>query len=351
MESAAAIGRVGAKTMTWFIGASLLSLSLGLVMVHIFQPGVGLTLPPPPEGTAAIATEAFSLANFITHLVPKSIVEAMANNEILQIVVFSVFVGTAISAIEGRTPAVLALTEQAAEIMLKVTGYVMLLAPLAVFAAICSTVASQGPGVLLTYLKFVAGFYAALLLLWAILLAAAAVLLRGRVGPLLGAIREPVLLAFSTASSEAAYPKLLDALERIGLPRRIVSFVLPLGYSFNLDGSMMYCTFATLFIRPALRHRAFARPAGDAAAAPDGHQQGHGRRAARLAGGDRRGVAAVRPAAGGAAVRARRRPPARHGPQRHQYRRQFGGDRRGVALGRAGRGATCNKRRAAAKAL
>jgi len=248
MEGAAQIGRVGLKTMLWFVSASLLSLTMGLILVHLFQPGIGLQLAPPPAELGAITTAPFSLKEFLTHLVPASFVQAMASNEILQIVVFSIFVGTAISAIPGKAPAVLALIEQIAAIMLKVTGYVMLLTPLAVFAALCSTVASQGISVLLVYARFVGGFYAALLLLWFVLLAAAAYLLRGKIAPLLGAIREPTLLAFSTASSEAAYPKLLDGLERIGLPRQIVSFVLPLGYSFNLDGSMMYCTFATLFI-------------------------------------------------------------------------------------------------------
>jgi Na+/H+-dicarboxylate symporter len=248
MEGAAHIGRVGLKTLLWFLGASLLSLTMGLILVHLFQPGIGLHLAPPAAELSGFTAASFSLKEFITHLVPASIVAAMANNEILPIVVFSIFVGTAISAIPGRTPAVLALTEQIAAIMLKVTGYVMLLTPLAVFAALCSTVATQGIGVLLVYARFVGGFYTALLLLWFVLLLAATILIRGKIGPLLGAIREPVLLAFSTASSEAAYPKLLDGLERIGLPRQIVSFVLPLGYSFNLDGSMMYCTFATLFI-------------------------------------------------------------------------------------------------------
>lgn len=248
MEGAAHIGRVGLKTLLWFVGASLLSLTLGLILVHLFQPGVGLHLAVPTGEIGAITAAPFSLKEFITHLVPASIVQAMANNEILQIVVFSLFVGTAISAIPGRTPTVLALTEQIAAIMLKVTGYVMLLTPFAVFAALASTVATQGADVLLTYLRFVGGFYASLALLWTVLLCAAAVILRGHIGPLITAIREPVLLAFSTASSEAAYPRLLDALENIGLPKQIVSFVLPLGYSFNLDGSMMYCTFATLFI-------------------------------------------------------------------------------------------------------
>jgi len=135
--------------------------------------------------------------------------------------------------------------------MLKITGYVMLLAPLVVFAALASTVATQGAGILVTYAKFVGGFYFALLVLWLLLLTVAALIRGGSVMPLLRAIREPVLLAFSTASSEAAYPKLLENLQGIGLPRQIVSFVLPLGYSFNLDGSMMYCTFATLFIAQA----------------------------------------------------------------------------------------------------
>ncbi|MDE2164365.1 MAG: dicarboxylate/amino acid:cation symporter [Alphaproteobacteria bacterium] len=248
MEGASAIGRIGAKTLGWFVGASLLSLTMGLVLVHLFQPGVGLALPTPAGDLGTIKVTPFTLHDFLTHLVPVSIVQAMANNEILQIVVFSLFVGTAICAIPGRTPAVMALTEQIVTIMLKVTGYVMLLTPLAVFAALASTVATQGAGVLLVYMRFVGGFYVALLLLWSVLIAVATLFLRGRVSKLVSAIREPALLAFSTASSEAAYPKLLDALEETGLPPRIVSFVLPLGYSFNLDGSMMYCTFATLFI-------------------------------------------------------------------------------------------------------
>jgi Na+/H+-dicarboxylate symporter len=246
MEGAAAVGRVGAKTIAWFVLASLVSLTLGLAMVHLFQPGVGLALP---TGTGAASTPALSLSDFVTHLVPRSIVEAMANNEILQIVVFSCFVGTAIAAAKERATAVLALVEQIASIMLRVTGYVMLFAPLAVFAALASTVATQGAGILAVYAKFVGGFYIALALLWLLLFAAAYIVRRDNA--LFGAVRTPMLLAFSTASSEAAYPQLLEKLEEIGLPRRIVSFVLPLGYSFNLDGSMMYCTFAVLFIAQA----------------------------------------------------------------------------------------------------
>jgi Na+/H+-dicarboxylate symporter len=246
MEGAAAVGRVGAKTIAWFLFASLMSLTLGLVMVHIFQPGVGLALP---TGTATQTTTAFSLTDFVTHLVPRSIFEAMANNEILQIVVFSCFVGTAIAAAKEKAQGLLTLVEEAAGVILRVTGYVMLFAPLAVFAALASTVAEQGAGILLVYAKFVGGFYVALVLLWLLLLAVAFLVRHDNA--LIGAIRTPVLLAFSTASSEAAYPQLLEKLEALGLRRRIVSFVLPLGYSFNLDGGMMYCTFAVLFIAQA----------------------------------------------------------------------------------------------------
>jgi Na+/H+-dicarboxylate symporter len=252
MEDAATIGRVGAKTMAWFITASIVSLTIGLVMVHLLAPGVGLALAlPEATATSAVSANALSLKDFITHLVPKSIVEAMANNEILQIVVFSVFVGTAISSIEGKAPAVLQLAEQIAQVMLKITGYVMLFAPFAIFAALASTVATQGLGILLNYAKFIGGFYLSLGVLWGLLLIAAVAIMGRRGVGLFGIIREPVLLAFSTASSEAAYPRTLEQLQKFGVSRKIASFVLPLGYSFNLDGSMMYCTFATLFIAQA----------------------------------------------------------------------------------------------------
>ncbi len=251
MEDAAAISRVGARAIAWFVLASLVSLVLGLVMVHLFQPGIGLSLPHGAAGAAPATAASLSLTDFLTHLIPRSIVEAMANNEILQIVVFACFLGTAMAATQDRAPAILALAEQVAAVMLKITSYVMKVAPLVVFAALASTVATQGAGVLLTYARFVGSFYFALLLLWAVLFAVAALIRRGGTAALFHAVRDPVLLAFSTASSEAAYPRLLEQLQQIGLPRRIVSFVLPLGYSFNLDGSTMYCTFATLFIAQA----------------------------------------------------------------------------------------------------
>ncbi len=252
MEDAAAVGRIGAKTMAWFISASAVSLLLGLLMVHLLNPGHGLNLTEMQASSApAATTEAFTLKGFLTHLVPTSIFDAMAKNEILQIVVFALFVGTAVASLDNKAPQVLELAEQAAQVMLKVTNFVMKLAPLAIFAALASTIATQGVSMLAVYGKFVLGFYATMGVLWLLLFVAGALVLGKRVIPLFGVIRDPALLAFSTASSEAAYPKILDGLPRVGVRRRIVSFVLPLGYSFNLDGSMLYCTFATMFIMQA----------------------------------------------------------------------------------------------------
>jgi Na+/H+-dicarboxylate symporter len=252
MRDTAAIGRIGLKTLVWFLGASITSLIVGLILVQLLNPGVGLGLHVATQSTGLVDTSTLTLKDFMTHLVPTSIVDAMARNEILQIVVFSVLTGMAMVALGGRTATVLAVIEQLAAIMLKITGYVIACAPFAVFASIAATVTTQGAGILLAYAKFIGGFYASLVVLWAILMGAAAL----AIGPrralgLIRAVREPTLLAFSTASSEAAYPLLLERLDNFGIPRRIVSFVLPLGYSFNLDGSMMYCTFAVLFIAQA----------------------------------------------------------------------------------------------------
>lgn len=246
------VGRIGAKTLGWFMLASLMSLSLGLVMVTLMQPGVGLSLSLPNDAaTSGISAGAITLKDFVTHAIPKSVVEAMATNEILQIVVFSLFFGLAAAALGNLAKPVVVLMASAAEIMLKVTGYVMNFAPFAVFGAIAAMVAKEGLGILVTYGSFMAQFYIALACLWLLLIAMGSVFLRGRVIKLLAMIREPILLAFSTASSEAAYPKTLDRLEKFGCDKRIASFVLPMGYSFNLDGSMMYCTFAVMFIAQA----------------------------------------------------------------------------------------------------
>jgi Na+/H+-dicarboxylate symporter len=252
MGATASLGRVGLRTMGWFLFASVISLLLGIVMVTLLQPGAELNLPiPPADASAGLKTSSLSLKEFITHLVPRSAAEAMANNEILQIVVWSIFFGVACAALGEKAKPVVSVIESLVEITLKITGYVMMVAPVAVFAAIAATVTTQGLGILLTYGKFIGGFYLSLGMLWLILIGLGFLVVGGHIGRLVKGIREPILLAFSTSSSEAAYPKTLEQLERFGVSKRISSFVLPLGYSFNLDGSMAYCTFATLFIAQA----------------------------------------------------------------------------------------------------
>lgn len=252
MGDSSALGRVGLRALAWFIGASLVSLSLGLVLVHLFQPGAGLGLSlPPASETSGLDKAAFNLKDFVTHIVPASIVEALAKNEIIQIVVFSVFAGVAITSLGDRAAPLVRGAEALADVMLRVTNYVMAFAPLAVFAAVANSLAERGPEVIGDLGYFMASFYLALALLWTVLIAIAGLFLGRDVVPLVRAIRAPLLLAFSTASSEAAYPKTLEALEKYGVPPRIASFMLPLGYSFNLDGSMMYMTFASLFIAQA----------------------------------------------------------------------------------------------------
>jgi Na+/H+-dicarboxylate symporter len=252
MGDASTVGRVGVKALGWFVVASLVSLSLGLVLATLLQPGHNIGLPLPDVGSATnLKTNALTLKDFVTHLVPRSVAESMANNEILQIVVFSIFFGTALSSLGETGQRLAGVIDDLAQTMLKITGAVMLMAPVAVFAALASTVTTQGLGILVTFAKFMGSFYLGLLVLWGLLILAGLFFLGKRIFTLIRLIREPFLLSFSTASSEAAYPKLLDALDRFGVNRKISSFVLPMGYSFNLDGTMMYCTFAVLFIAQA----------------------------------------------------------------------------------------------------
>jgi Na+/H+-dicarboxylate symporter len=254
MGDTKSIGRIGLKTMGWFISASLMSLILGMILVNILRPGDSLNLPLPDAGASAnLKVASLTLKEFVTHLVPRSVFEAMATNEILQIVVFSVFFGAAAAALGEKVRIVIDWIEQIAHVMLKLTAYVMALAPVAVFAAMASIITTQGLGVLFVYGKFMGEFYLGLGVLWCLLAAAGFMFLGPRVARLLTMIKEPIMLAFSTASSEAAYPKTLEQLERFGASKKITSFVLPLGYSFNLDGSMMYTTFAVLFIAQAYK--------------------------------------------------------------------------------------------------
>jgi Na+/H+-dicarboxylate symporter len=252
MGDVASLGRIGLRSLGWFILASMVSLVLGLMLVNGLQPGIGLNLPVPPVTAASgIETSAFNLKDFVTHLVPASVFEAMSKNEILPIVVFSLFFGIALTAIGEAGKPVVRGVESLVHVMLQVTDYVMRFAPLAVFTAVAGAITERGPEILGTFGKFVGSFYLGLFALWALLIGAAFLIVGPRTRHLVRYIRDPVVLAFSTASSEAAYPRTLEALERFGVPPRIASFVLPLGYSFNLDGSMMYMTFATVFIAQA----------------------------------------------------------------------------------------------------
>ncbi len=248
------VGRVGGKAMIWFISASLVSLSLGLILVNIFKPGVGVDITN--TDMAAVndlleKSKGFSLQKFVEHVVPKSVVEAMATNEILQLVVFSVFFGIALTAIGKKGEPVINALDSIAHVVLKMVTYVMYMAPLGVFGAMAAAIAKNGLGILVTFGKYVGEFYLGLAILWLLLLFIGYLFLKKRLPTLLRRIASPMSIAFSTASSEAVYPKLVEEMERFGCNNKIVSFVLPLGYSFNLDGSMMYMTFASMFIAQA----------------------------------------------------------------------------------------------------
>ncbi len=243
------VGRIGGKTLLWFVGASLMSLLLGMILVNIFQPGIAMNLPLPDAGEdIGLSQGGMSLKNFLYHVFPTSVIEAMAKNEILQIVVFSLFFGVATAAIGEQGKIVIQFLDAVAHVILKVTGYVMNLAPIAVFGAMAAIIAKQGLGILTTYSIFIGEFYFGLLVLWLLLTLAGFLMIGKRVINLLRTVKEPIILAFSTSSSEAAFPKTMELLQKFGCKDKIVSFVLPLGYSFNLDGSMMYMTFASLFI-------------------------------------------------------------------------------------------------------
>ena len=254
MGDAKEVGRIGVKALGWFFIASLISLSLGLILVNLFRPGDALFaagMMPPVDATSGITTSGLTMKDFITHLVPTSIVDGMARNEILQIVVFSVFFGTAAAAVGARATPMIDAIDGVAHVMLKLTGYVMNFAPIAVLAAVSGIIAKSGLGVLSTYGVFMAQFYFGIALLWVVLIGIGMIFIGPRILRLIAELRGPTLLAFSTASSEAAFPKTLEGLERFGVKNRLASFVLPIGYSFNLDGSMMYCTFAAVFIAQA----------------------------------------------------------------------------------------------------
>lgn len=264
MGDTAKIGRLGGKAFLWFISSSIISIFLGLLVVTLQQPGHGLNLQIPAGAVdTGLAVSGMSLKAFISHTFPSSIIEAMANNEILQIVVFALFFGIAGASFgETFTKPLSDCLNVVANIMLKVTGYVMYVAPLAIFAAVSSVIATQGLGILLNYASFVGGYYIAILLACTLMIAFCYLVLKQDTFRLVSMLKSPVLVAFTTSSSEAAYPKTLEQLRSFGCPGNIASFVLPIGYSFNLVGSMIYCSFASMFIAQAYNiHLSFSEVA------------------------------------------------------------------------------------------
>ena len=256
MGNLKAVGRVGGRSMIWFFSASLASLLLGLILVNFFAPGAGLHLSVSNIDAGAASevigkTQSFSVQHFIEHLFPKSVFEALATNEILQIVVFSIFFGVALTQYGEKGDSIVKFLDNLSKVILIVVGYVMWFAPLGVFGGITAIIATKGLGILKVYSDYMGSFYVGLALLWTLLLAVGYFILRKRLAPLLGHLKMPLMVAFSTTSSEAVFPKLTDELEKFGCRKKIVSFILPLGYSFNLDGSMMYMTFASIFIAQA----------------------------------------------------------------------------------------------------
>jgi Na+/H+-dicarboxylate symporter len=246
------VGRIGIKTISYFYFATILALCLGLLLVNFFEPGkvMQLTLPI-DSAVSGVSDKGINLKEFVSHIIPKSVIEAMANNEILPIVVFAIFFGVGAAAIGEKAKPVVNALDTVSHIMFKVTNYVMAFAPLGVFGAIAAIVAKQGLGVISGYLYLIATFYGGLIFFCVAVLGLICFTLKIPYFKLLSYVKEPMILAFSTASSESAFPKTVEALEKFGINNRIVSFVLPLGYSFNLDGSIMYMAFATQFIAQA----------------------------------------------------------------------------------------------------
>ncbi|MGU3376383.1 dicarboxylate/amino acid:cation symporter [Chryseobacterium sp. M5A1_1a] len=246
------IGRVGTKAMLWFISASLVSLFIGLVLVNWLEPGHVTKLPIQDVASAEDllkSSKSFSMEDFVKHMIPKSLFEAFATNEVLQIVVFAIMFGVALANLgEEYSKPVVKLFDIIAHGILKMVGYIMWFAPLGVLGAIAAVVATNGFEIFKVYAIYLRDFFFALGVLWLVLLLVGYFILGNRLFDLLKRIKEPLLIAFSTTSSEAVFPKLVEELEKFGCNSRVVSFILPLGYSFNLDGSMMYMTFASIFI-------------------------------------------------------------------------------------------------------
>jgi len=249
------VGRIGGKALAWFFTASFISLLIGMLYVNLLQPGVGLNLPSVDMSAVSDVTgktQSLSFENFIEHIVPKSLFEAMATNEILQIVIFSIFFGLSVASVGDYAKPITDFLDRTSHVVLRMVNYVMKFAPIGVFGAIAGVFAVRDfQELAITYFKFFGSFLIGIGTLWAVLFVVGVLFLGKRIKELMKRIVSPLIIAFSTTSSEAVFPKLTEELERFGVKDKIVSFMLPLGYSFNLDGSMMYMTFAGIFIAQA----------------------------------------------------------------------------------------------------
>lgn len=249
-ENLKAVGRLGLKSLIYFEVVTTFALAIGLCVANFCQPGAGVNLAAAAAGEAsALAAKQPSVQEIIVHTFPTSIIDSMARGDVLQIVVFSVLFAAAVSATKAEP--VLKLCQSLSEVMFKYTGYVMKLAPFGVAGAMASTVGEHGLSVLLCLGKLVGTLYLALFLFVFFVLGTVALIAKVPLKQFIPAVKEPVLLAFATTSSEAALPKALLAMERIGVPRNIVSFVLPVGYTFNLDGTTLYLSLAATFVAQA----------------------------------------------------------------------------------------------------
>ena len=247
------LGKIGLKTIIYFEIATTIALVLGLVMANVLKPGAGFNIDlnslsmTTVESMQSASQQGMSLTQMLVHSVPVSIVEAMANGDLLQIVVFAIFFALAVCAVGQKARPVLDFLQSTCDVMFKFTQYVMQFAPVGVFGAISATIGQNGIGILVSYVKLIAITYFSLIAFVVIVLVVACRIIKIPFMGLLKTLKDPALLAFTTASSEAALPKAMELMEKFGVPKSIVSFVMPMGYTFNLDGSTMYLTLATLF--------------------------------------------------------------------------------------------------------
>jgi proton glutamate symport protein len=251
------VGRIGLKALIYFEVVTTVALFIGLGAVNLTRPGDGVNLPPEPSMEAKeIAARAAKITaqDHIVAIFPTSIVRSMAENDVLQIVVFSLLFAAAVAALGEKGKPVLQLCESVSEVMFKFTNYVMHFAPWGVGAAMAVTIGKNGPEVLKNLAMLIGTLYAALAVFIIVVLGVVAAVIRLPVRRFLAHVKEPLLLAFTTTSSESAFPKALENMEKFGVPKRIVSFVLPMGYSFNLDGSTLYLSLAAMFVAQASNH-------------------------------------------------------------------------------------------------